>query len=167
MGMHQVQGWTADQVHGYSSVSIGSIFASMEFISCRKLQSTHSILLTASVSSLGGIASSIILGVSGDAIDLASLPLPGWFALAGVSTSGFVAVQLLNMSAQRLEAGPVSVIGITEIAWAYLLQIIMFHDVPSLLVGLGAVLVLVGGMLPGIQQMLASRQSAGVPVCSD
>ena len=77
-----------------------------------------------------------------------------WIYVLGCCSLGSVAHFLLNFAARHSNPGLASIVRSSGIMWAYLLQILLFDQVPTRLTCVGVVLVSTSLVLVSIQKML-------------
>lgn len=84
------------------------------------------------------------------------LPRCGWdrFLVLALAVFSFGGQMLLTVALQVEQAGPVSIARCSDIVFAFIWQMIFFHEVPTIYSIIGAVLVVSAVLLSGLRKYL-------------
>ena len=132
---------------GYTAAIIGSLFAPSVFILMRKAgkMGVHTLQLLLSWS-LCGLTASLICGRTLGRLVEGRWGLPeypeAWFYILGLCITGTSAHILFDYSGRIAPAGLSSMIRSTEVLWAYMIELVVFCEVPSVTTVVGVVLIL-------------------------
>ena len=149
---------TKSSTIGYISGILGSVCLSCVVTLIRKAGTigVHTLQLLLSWATFGLIYS-IILGfiIGGDWIMPPTFRV--WCNVFGVCSIGAAAHYLLNYAGRIAPAGLVSVVRSSDIMWAYVWEIIVFHQTPNKWTWVGVLLVLSSLVAIGFQKVQEQR----------
>jgi len=126
---------------------LGGVFASSVYILVRKagMLGVHTLQLLFSWCCFG-VFSSLLFGFTlGRMVEGVWIPPPSseaWWYIFGMSAMGTAAHALWNYAGRLAPAGLTSVIRSSDILWAYILEVVMFKEVPRSTTIAGVVLIL-------------------------
>jgi len=141
--------WTSGcEVIGYVVVLLGTLFGGLTLIFIRMIgTSAHTVHLLFAKSVFASLQSIILYFIYKDWV----FPEKDWmWDILLVIVFGAVNQFLKNYAGRICHAGAGSVMRSTSVVWAYLWQITVFHVLPSSLAIIGAVLILLSGMIVGL-----------------
>mmetsp|Transcript_26975 Transcript_26975/g.62066 ORF Transcript_26975/g.62066 Transcript_26975/m.62066 type:complete len:374 (-) Transcript_26975:323-1444(-) len=152
---------------GYVTASFGSIFGALVMVLIRKAgkAGAHTLQLFFSWGTFG-ISFSLLFSLLFNGLE-GSWRFPPqdslWYLL-GMCSFGSVAHFLMNYAGKNAPAGLGSIMRSTDIVWAYLVEIIVFHQVPNTLTRIGVTLVVVSLIIVAIQKVKDQRKKNLLPV---
>lgn len=142
---------------GYITALVGGFFAAAVVILIKKAgTSVHTLQLLFSWCCFGFIASigfGFTIGkvVEGDWVVPQSNTT--WGYILGTCAVGTMAHALLNYAGRFVPAGLCALIRSTDILWAYILEIVVFHEVPSSTTILGVALVIISLVMIALEKI--------------
>mmetsp|Transcript_24165 Transcript_24165/g.35453 ORF Transcript_24165/g.35453 Transcript_24165/m.35453 type:complete len:431 (+) Transcript_24165:64-1356(+) len=148
---------------GYFTAMLGCCFMSSVFITVRKAgkMGAHTLQLLFSFVTFGLIFSIIFSLVISDADDTKwAFPSSStsWWYVTGMCVSGTVAHVMFNHAAKIAPSGIASVVKSSEAMWSYILQIVVFGQVPKVSTVIGVILIASSVAIVAVQKVYEEKK---------
>ncbi len=146
---------------GYIVGLLGSCAASSVFLLIRRAGNLKANTLQLLFSwSVFGIVMSLVVGTITTSISHWHLPstAKAWWYILGICVFGSSAHFLMNYAGRIAPAGLASILKSTDILWSYVMQIVVFDQIPSKLTIIGVLFIVISLIMLAIHKIISNQQ---------